>query len=744
MSSLRSWVSLQRRQCRTVLLACGLAVAGAPVTAQAAPYDLAVIVTNSQYESPNTPVAEYAERDGDAVKKTLQRVFGLSENNIDWRKNQTRSNLDVLFGPKDHPEQGELWTRVNNPKARVYVYYSGHGAPHIPRDGQPEPYLLTRDGNPDRLPLTAYALQTLRENLAALKRDKLPEGDVILILEACFSGQTGAGKPLRPNTSATSISFDVGKQEGIVEIAAAEGNQVANWDPRARLGMFTNLLLWGLHGEADSKAWGGNEDKVITLAELKEYVDQRMPQQLKLLGLTGTQTAVFQTGTFAVDRPVIEGGPRPRQDMIEVEGREAAQCRGFQSRGTTAEINNFLNTCVACRCRGDLLKRVEEVETDQRVCKDVETMLQTERSSSVLTGYLETTTCARLKPDLQRRIAALDRTLKEEQCAADEVNWRSALGSNALPQMEQTFETLSCERVVNAARGEIEKRRADVNARDTLGTPGKMFREPGCTNCPEMVSVPAGCFTFGADKSSDPESYREEGPPLRLTVPRMFAIGRTEVTVGDWRACRADGKCQVEAPGGDANMPMRGVSHADAEEYVLWLATKTGKPYRLPSEAEWEYAARAGDNNSPLGKGVTELSDRVAKYWLRQSVTRPTEPVRVGSYPPNDFGLVDMLGNVAEWVADCYTSNHADHPTNLAALTGLACSSQTGRFVNRTVRGGSFRDLALRVRVSYREGAPAITRAPYIGFRVARDLPEIPPGEALSCAAPRPRSAGDR
>src|SRR5262245_8910324 len=252
------WFSLQRNLCRLALVACGLAVAGTP--ARAAPYDIAVVVTNAKYENRGIATADFAEADGDAMAMAFRRVFGLTDNNIHRYRDQTRSQLDSLFGPKDRPEQGDLWSKVNNPKARVYVYYSGHGAPYIPRDGQPEPYLLTRDGNPDRLPLTAYALQTLRENLAALKKEKVPEGEVILILEACFSGTTGANKPLRPGTSATAISIEIGRQEGIIEIAAAEGNQVAFWDTRAKRGMFTNLLLWGLHGEADKRPYG-NEDK---------------------------------------------------------------------------------------------------------------------------------------------------------------------------------------------------------------------------------------------------------------------------------------------------------------------------------------------------------------------------------------------------------------------------------------------------------------------------------------------------
>jgi Bacterial pre-peptidase C-terminal domain len=434
-------------------LAIGTLVSMAAMPAvHAAPYDIAIIVTNVNYDGP-VGKADYAENDGKAVAMAMSHV--LKVENIRSYKDQTRSNLDVLFGPKNHPEQGELWRSVTNPKARVYVYYSGHGAPHLPADsGRPEAYLMTRDANPDYLPLTAYALQTLRENLTALKNAKLPEGEVILILEACFSGRTGANKPLRPGTSESAMSFDFGRASGIIEIAAAESNQVAFWDQRSKLGMFTDLFLWGLHGEADKPDAGGNGDGKITLSELSTYVNRRLPDRLTIHGLNAKQAAVFAgaDGRVIAD---VDGGPLRRQDMIEVESDERAYCRALQTGEDIAGIDKFLGSCVACRCRGDLLSRRSAIEAEQRACRNVETQLQTQQSASVLRAFAETTECERLKPALKARAALLE---QNAQCAEDEARWAAAVREGPIEKMKSVVAVLTCPRVLEGARAELERR----------------------------------------------------------------------------------------------------------------------------------------------------------------------------------------------------------------------------------------------------------------------------------------------
>src|SRR5262249_52546268 len=158
-----------------------------------------------------------------------------------------------------------------------------------------------------------YALQTLRDNLKALKQRLLPEGEVILILESCFSGQTGDNKPLRQDISATVIPITrIAPPAEIIEIDAAQDTQAAFWDKASQHGMFTHQLLWGLYGKADS-----NGDGKVTLRGLETYVRKGLE------GKGGRQTASFSRA----DDTVLAAGPWPRRrDMIEAETIEGALC----------------------------------------------------------------------------------------------------------------------------------------------------------------------------------------------------------------------------------------------------------------------------------------------------------------------------------------------------------------------------------------------------------------------------------
>jgi len=225
-----------------------------------------------------------------------------------------------------------------------------------------------------------------------------------------------------------------------------------------------------------------------------------------------------------------------------------------------------------------------------------------------------------------------------------------------------------------------------------------------------------------------------EQPPVGITLAKPFAIGRYEVTVAEWRACAKAGGCslQVDTTDQTPDMPMRNISYADALEYVNWLKAMTGKPYRLPSEAEWEYAARAGattrfhfgDDEADYcrhGNGVdaTALAD-VPGARERGWKALPcgdgfafTAPV--GSFAPNAFGLFDTHGNVFEWVEDCWNDNFTGAPADGTAWLGGDCSI-------RVQRGGAWgypRDY-LRIAVRGRQGQAY--RYINAGVRVAREI----------------------
>jgi formylglycine-generating enzyme required for sulfatase activity len=230
-----------------------------------------------------------------------------------------------------------------------------------------------------------------------------------------------------------------------------------------------------------------------------------------------------------------------------------------------------------------------------------------------------------------------------------------------------------------------------------------------CELCPEMVSIPAGGFVMGRDRG-DPS----ERPARRVTIARPFAIGRFEVTVAEWQACVEDGACKLKPPASaSTKSPMQNLSFDDASQYAAWLSQETGRPYRLPSEAEWEYAARGGSSatywwGDELGAAKANCSD-CGGQWDRR------RPAEVGSFAANGFGLNDTNGGIAEWVADCWAKSHEGAPVDGSARTETMCSS-------RVLRGGSWRNGKDEITSASRLGYDGVVRYYTNGVRVVRDL----------------------
>jgi formylglycine-generating enzyme required for sulfatase activity len=182
------------------------------------------------------------------------------------------------------------------------------------------------------------------------------------------------------------------------------------------------------------------------------------------------------------------------------------------------------------------------------------------------------------------------------------------------------------------------------------------FRD--CVECPEMVMVPAGSFIMGSPASEEARLDHEE-PQHKVIIARPFAVGRFEVTFAEWDACVVAGGClhrPNDAGWGRERRPVINVSWNDiTNEYLPWLSRETGKPYRLLTEAEWEYAARAG-TTTPFSTGETITSEQAnfhgfLTYGGSTSVVDRSKTLEVGSFAPNAFGLYDMHGNVWEWTA---------------------------------------------------------------------------------------------
>jgi formylglycine-generating enzyme required for sulfatase activity len=230
-----------------------------------------------------------------------------------------------------------------------------------------------------------------------------------------------------------------------------------------------------------------------------------------------------------------------------------------------------------------------------------------------------------------------------------------------------------------------------------------------CPACPVVIELPAGSFVMGSN-TDDPS----ERPAHTVSIGKAFAIGKYEVTNEQWNACVDAGACPRLGgdPNAAKNSPVRDVSWDDAQKYVQWLKGVSGKPYRLPTEAEWEFAVRGGTSTRYWWGGQMRAGNANCKDcgepWQQDG------PVNVGSFAANPFGLHDMNGSVWEWVADCWHSSYRGAPTDGRAWDEAGCR-------DRVIRGGSWREGADYMLSTTRFKYGASVRHSQNGFRVARD-----------------------
>ena len=264
------------------------------------------------------------------------------------------------------------------------------------------------------------------------------------------------------------------------------------------------------------------------------------------------------------------------------------------------------------------------------------------------------------------------------------------------------------------AERERKEREAEERRRAEARKPGTTFRD--CPECPEMVVVPEGSFMMGSPSGEEGRDD-DEGPVHRVTFERPFAVGVYEVTFAEWDACVSDGGCGGHRPDdegwGRGNRPVMNVSWDDAQAYVRWLSGKTGAAYRLLSEAEWEYVARAGTRTrywwgDRIGRNRANC-DGCGSRWDGER----TSPV--GAFSPNAFGLHDVHGNVWEWAEDCWNDSYHGAPSDGSAWE----SGQCGR---RVLRGGSWLSGPRNLRSALRVRSSTGNRNNGSGFRVARTL----------------------
>ena len=267
---------------------------------------------------------------------------------------------------------------------------------------------------------------------------------------------------------------------------------------------------------------------------------------------------------------------------------------------------------------------------------------------------------------------------------------------------------------------------------------GEVFRD--CAICPEMVVVPAGTFMMGSPESEE-RRWSDEGPRHVVTIESPFAVGVFEVTFAEWDACVEGGGCggyrPVDEGWGREDRPVINVSWQDAQEFARWLLRETGELYRLLSEAEWEYVARAGTRTARYwgeseaeqcaytnGRDATNRAQRGGGWAIVECSDGYAETAPVGMFGANRYGLYDTIGNVWEWTEDCWHRSYVGAPRDGRPwLSGGDCS-------DRVVRGGDWANAPWNLRAAIRGSSAAERRrdghslgvATSVGFRIARNI----------------------
>ncbi len=230
------------------------------------------------------------------------------------------------------------------------------------------------------------------------------------------------------------------------------------------------------------------------------------------------------------------------------------------------------------------------------------------------------------------------------------------------------------------------------------------FRD--CESCPQMLRLPGGSVSMGSRFSPTEE-------PVHLVKIQPFAVARAPITVDQWRQCVVATACSYEPirDGGSDDTPVHNVSWEDAQQYVAWISGITKQNYRLPTEAEWEYATRAGTQTAYWWG--ERLADRMANCRQCGEPFQADMPVTAASFAPNRWGLYGTAGGVAQWVSDCWHESYDGAPSDGSSWDTADCSEHV-------LRGGSWMDDAGRLRAASRGHYGGDLRYPAHGFRIAR------------------------
>jgi formylglycine-generating enzyme required for sulfatase activity/uncharacterized caspase-like protein len=664
---------------------------------------------------------KYAKRDALLMQEFLQteagfeQIFFFSDDSPDIGGKSTRPTRTNLLRVLRQLFEQPFMTAGDN----FWFFFSGHGVRHNGRD-----YLMPSDGDPEDIENTAIAINFVTERLRRCGAD-----NVVLLLDACRSLGARAGEGIGRQTS------EEARQQGVISIFSCSPQEYSYEIDQLQQGAFTHVLLSGL----------GIQGKCATVERLNQYLGSRVPEVVRQYK-NGKQT------------PYIIAEPVNKSHLILVpKFASLADIATLKIDAFNAEVARNLDLAeqlwirvLAAASGQDMdaikaIQRIERLKIEQQieltndlaqpenqqylleyVSDNNQITLQEQRDNlqqdwkiqndkvKKLREAIASTTDATLKFNFQLELKGQELILKKLNKQLNQIESqlqsqsKSVVKNQSYQSSTSYLKTFSFEVVTINAKGEIINRRQHE---------AKYFVEDlGNGVTLEMVQIPEGSFLMGSPEN-EKRRNESESPQHRVTVPSFF-LGKYVVTQAQYQAIMGDNPSSFTTNG--ANRPVEKVSWLDAVEFCKRLSQKTGRTYRLPSEAEWEYACRAG-TTTPFHFGETITTDLANFIGIYTYTAAPKgkfiqETTLVGSFPPNAFGLYDMHGNVWEWCQDSWHGNYQNAPTVGSAWLNI---SENDNQIRLVLRGGSWKDFPDNCRSACRGNGNLGSSNDAVGFRVA-------------------------
>ncbi|MEH2438777.1 SUMF1/EgtB/PvdO family nonheme iron enzyme [Nostoc sp.] len=646
----------------------------------------------------------YAKRDAQLMQEFLgneagfEQIFFFSDDSPELAGKSTRPTrtnlLRVLRQLFDNPFMGA--------GDNFWFFFSGHGIRYADRD-----YLMPCDGDPEDVENTAIAINFVSERLRRCGAD-----NVVLILDACRNEGKKTGEGIGRQTA------EEARQQGVISIFSCIPQEYSYEIEALQQGAFTSGLLEGL----------GIQGKCATVERLEQYLKFRVPELVRQHKNTRQTPYVIAE---PVDKSHLILVPRYatladiatlKNDAYRAQSKRdfdlakqlwvrvlaAASGQDMEAIEALEEIARLRNSSANPDLPQQIIPQASKSVTNTPISKPPQIPTPKPTSSSPInntqTSSAEQFATSRIPtpsspsnlilPNWSRRrviqtagfaVAGLGLTIAVPRF------WPSDSGKSSTSHTTKamSLESFQFEVVTVDAKGNIATR---------SNREAKYFIEDlGNGMTLEMVQIPGGTFTMGSPED-EAQREKDESPQHQVKVPGFF-MGKYEITQAQYKAITDNNPSNFKGE----KRPVEQVSWDDAVEFCKKLSQKTGKTYRLPSEAEWEYACRAG-TKTPFYFGET-ITTKLVNFDGKETKS-------VGSFPPNAFGLYDMHGNVYEWCQDVYNSNYQNAPKD-----GSAWLNGKDNNIKR-LRGGSWIGNAKYCRSAARDGDARAIRHHDVGFRV--------------------------